>query len=251
VKDRVVLEATTDRFSKLSAIADERTKVAQFFSEAQTFCEFLIGKVIQADQPREDADLEQLKLQTLLYKATETSNSLSDQLKDEHYALARLTTKIFPDSPLPDDSQFVAKEVKRFEIAFDENSRLVTDLRSKSLIIDSVLAQFATKHNLRFSGDGVSDVKTVTSHATATIQGLERIATALSLASSDADLIAVSVRKLRRENEELNTELDSVARLSAELERCKDRLADAEAEQFTARQPRPKRPQISRHAAQL
>jgi chromosome segregation ATPase len=104
----------------------------------------------------------------------------------------------------------------------------VTDLRSKSLIIDSVLAQFATKHNLRFSGAGVSDVKTVTSHATATIQGLERIATALSLASSDADLIAVSVRKLRRENEELNTELDSVARLSGELERCKDGLADAE-----------------------
>jgi hypothetical protein len=48
-----------------------------------------------------------------LDETAEESLSLSEQIKNEDFALAQLTAKVVPETPLLDDEQFVRKEVRR------------------------------------------------------------------------------------------------------------------------------------------
>jgi hypothetical protein len=52
-KDRPLLEASAERFAGLRAVEGEKAKVAQFFSEVQTFCRLLIDKIQSAADQRE------------------------------------------------------------------------------------------------------------------------------------------------------------------------------------------------------
>jgi hypothetical protein len=171
------LESSSERFATLISPDNQKTKVTQFFSEAQTFCDHLIDKILRSAPPSpdrahsvdallQDSESDRIKLQNRLHRLEsrlEESRSVSDQLTDEHFALSQLTAKLFPSYPYRDGPSFVPHELSRLDSLFESNRQQLTDFRSKTLIIDSILTQYAAQHNLHLTGDSVIDLKSALS----------------------------------------------------------------------------------------
>ncbi|OHS93159.1 hypothetical protein TRFO_11966 [Tritrichomonas foetus] len=110
-----------------------KIKVSSFFDELHTFCDIFIDSLIEKDIPSgsisddadgsiskalHDSEMQKLKLQNQLYRVqrrfdeeNEQSQTLAEQLKNEHLKIAQFTTKMFQNSPIFDDNKFIEKEL--------------------------------------------------------------------------------------------------------------------------------------------
>jgi chromosome segregation ATPase len=255
-KEQPVLDASVRRFSSISSSANQKSKVSQFFDEAHNFCELLVDKVIQFGLPKpeappagallHDSEIQRLKAENKLYRAEqrleesrEEQQTLSEQLRTEHALLAQLSTKIFAEA-LSEGPRFVRQEVRRLDSVFDENRRSIADSRSKAVQIEAVLAQFAARHDIRFTGDLVPDLKAAVLHANTELERQSQfvltVAAALQLPDAQSDAILLELRRVQRargerddarqslaatrhENQKLNQAVESLTNLSAESER--------------------------------
>jgi hypothetical protein len=141
------LESSAERFATLGSLPHQKTKVTQFFSEAPTFCDCIVNKLIRSSPPPHSVDalLQDSEVERVKQHLDETAE-LSDQLKDEHFGLAQLSAKLFPGAPTADCPDF--------DTLFETNRRQLTGLRSNTLIIDSILI-----------GDSLTDLKSALAFA--------------------------------------------------------------------------------------
>jgi chromosome segregation ATPase len=278
-QDRKTLESSVGRFASLAQTDPPATKLTQFFDETHTFCQLLTEKVVRAgaraepDVPsaaslRHTSEMERLKVQNQLYRverrldeATEANHLLSEQIKSEHFVVSQLAAKLFPDLSVGADEQLIRREARRIEALFDENRRAIQDLRTTLVDVESPLAQFAGRHELKFTQDAVVDLRTALDFADSALESrsesLKRLSARLQ-SSDDVDEMLSEIGRLqkceaqlgeakravadlRRENQELDGELESLATVSADnerkttqnaalaedLSRCKRQLSDA------------------------
>jgi chromosome segregation ATPase len=256
-KERRLFEASVHRFSAVSSVDHPRTKVTQFFAEAQAFCDLLAEKVLQVDAGVDevpsaglllhDSEMQRLKTQNQLYRAerrldevNEEAQTLGDQMRIEHQLISQLSAKVFPGVPVVEDRQFVRKEVRRLEAEFEDNRRLLSELRLVKSQIESAVSEFSGTHRLPLSGDAATDVERALNFADTTIStdqdALEKVAAALKLTSTDGDTLTFEIRRLqksqgeledtkrtmltlRRENQDMNREIESLVHVSAETQR--------------------------------
>lgn len=260
-----IMQQISQTFSKGSGSNSPKSNsikqtVSMFFDELHNFCDIFVESLLDRDPPirqlqdfdetkfsgdankqLHDTEMQKLKIQNQLFRMqrrfdeeNDRSQSLSDQLKNEHLKISQFTTKLFQSSNDFDDDNFIDKEI---ELIFQNVTARDNKIRECQALNDnysSILTEFLDSNGLydrTFDMDDISELKRKLNELTESHHDYETaiqdIKNQLLLTSSDSnqkilaeiakymkyedELIQVKseYENSQKENNQLNTKIQS------------------------------------------